>query len=56
MDHSGIAPFAPLPLQQTIYQDIDHVRTAAMKDTPPAVPPKIGGACDVGFDNNAQGN
>ncbi len=52
MDHSCIAPFAPLRLQPTEYQDIDHVRTAAMRDTPPAIPPKMGGARNTGFGNN----
>ena len=52
MDHSGIAPFAHLPIPPTQYQDIDHVRTATMKDTPPAIPPKMDGAHNAGFDNN----
>ncbi len=52
MNHSGIAPFAPLRLQPNEYQDIDHVRTAAMKGTPPAIPPKTGGARNTGFGNN----
>ena len=52
MDHSGIAPFASLRPQPTQYQDIDHVRTAAMKDTPPAIPLKMGVARNAGFGNN----
>ncbi len=58
MDHSGKAPFAPLRLQPTVYQDIDHVRTAAMKDTPPVIPPKMGGAhnAECGNNENTQGS
>ncbi len=52
MDHSGKRVFPPLPSQPTIYQGIDHERTAAMKDTPPAIPPKMGGARNAGFGNN----
>ncbi len=45
VDHSGIAPFAPLPIPPTIYSDIDHVRTGMKRggETPPVIPPKVGG-------------
>ena len=59
MDHSGIAPFAPLRLQPTQYQVIDHGRTAAMRDKPPPIPPKMDGARNAGLgnnNNNTQGN
>ena len=58
MDHSGIAPFAPLPIPPTIYSDIDHVRTEMKRDedTPPAIPPKMVGAHhNAFFDNNNTG-
>ena len=52
MDHSGIAPFAPLPIPPTIYSDIDHMRTEKRKK-PPAIPPKMVGAHhNALFDNN----
>ena len=54
VDHSGIAPFAPLPIPPTIYSDIDHMRTEMKRDedTPPVIPPRVVDALNAGFSSN----